>query len=352
MSTLQVFSNIPNPYNGCLYRELVASGREVEVVYRAVPRSEGRPWDIRLARFERIETRLLPNLRLVRQASRRGPVVVSGGYRTIVEVGRLVALLGRAHSSWYWGERLRPVSAPLELVRRALFATVDEILAIGSWAVPSYREVVASGTRVHVFPYTTTRHRPVRTALASRPTVGYVGSLIRRKGLDRVLEGLAVLSAPDRPDLEVIGSGPEAQPLAAVADRLGLSVAWLGEHDQQAIDERRLRWWAQVVPSRYDGWGVVVPEALTAGVPVLATDTTGAALDLVRQGANGTIIASDDQWPHTLAAYCDAGRAREEGLVARDIGIATSAEAAAPWLLETLGAGHERDFIQDAWSQL
>src|ERR1700751_4608744 len=44
------------------------------------------------------------------------------------------------------------------------------------------------------------------------------------------------------------------------------------------------------VPSRYDGWGLVVPEGLAAGLPVIATDRMGAALEFVESGRNGWLI--------------------------------------------------------------
>ena len=44
------------------------------------------------------------------------------------------------------------------------------------------------------------------------------------------------------------------------------------------------------VPSRYDGWGLVVPEGLASGLPVIATDRMGAALEFVRDGRNGWLI--------------------------------------------------------------
>ena len=42
-----------------------------------------------------------------------------------------------------------------------------------------------------------------------------------------------------------------------------------------------------VLPSRYDGWGVVVNQALGAGLPIIASDQVGAARDLVRENENG-----------------------------------------------------------------
>ncbi len=44
------------------------------------------------------------------------------------------------------------------------------------------------------------------------------------------------------------------------------------------------------VPSRYDGWGLVVPEGLASGLPVIATDRMGAALEFVETGRNGWLI--------------------------------------------------------------
>src|SRR2546426_2500281 len=38
-----------------------------------------------------------------------------------------------------------------------------------------------------------------------------------------------------------------------------------------------------VMPSRYDGWGLVIPEAMASGVPVLGSTEAGATLDLVRE---------------------------------------------------------------------
>jgi glycosyltransferase involved in cell wall biosynthesis len=50
-------------------------------------------------------------------------------------------------------------------------------------------------------------------------------------------------------------------------------------------------------PSRHDGWALVVPEALAAGLPVIATDRMGAALDLIEPGRNGWRIEAGQLEP-------------------------------------------------------
>jgi len=47
-----------------------------------------------------------------------------------------------------------------------------------------------------------------------------------------------------------------------------------------------------VLPSRYDGWGVVVNEAILAGVPVLCSDRVGAGA-FVRRWDCGTTCAAE-----------------------------------------------------------
>jgi glycosyltransferase involved in cell wall biosynthesis len=48
------------------------------------------------------------------------------------------------------------------------------------------------------------------------------------------------------------------------------------------------------VPSRHDGWGLVVPEGLAAGLPTISTDRTGAALDLIKPRHNGWLVRAGD----------------------------------------------------------
>jgi len=45
-----------------------------------------------------------------------------------------------------------------------------------------------------------------------------------------------------------------------------------------------------VLPSRHDGWGVVVNQALGAGLPLLCSDAVGAAHDLIEPEVNGLIF--------------------------------------------------------------
>jgi glycosyltransferase involved in cell wall biosynthesis len=79
---------------------------------------------------------------------------------------------------------------------------------------------------------------------------------------------------------------------------------------------------AFILPSRHEGWGVVVNQALGAGLPVLCSDAVGAGFDLVEEGVNGLRFRADDvdaletamrrilDSPETMARWGEASRAK------------------------------------------
>src|SRR2546428_833907 len=71
------------------------------------------------------------------------------------------------------------------------------------------------------------------------------------------------------------------------------------------------------MPSRYDGWGLVIPEAMASGLPVIGSMDAGATLDLVREDKTGWRVRSGD--PHQLAVIMKraAGLPRERLLEMR-----------------------------------
>lgn len=97
----------------------------------------------------------------------------------------------------------------------------------------------------------------------------------------------------------VAGDGPEAGHLVALAAELGVGwrVALLGHRtDIGALLDLAD---AVVVPSRSEGLSVFLIEALTAGCPVVASNTGGLA-ELVTDGENGLLVPAGD--PLALAA--------------------------------------------------
>ena len=49
------------------------------------------------------------------------------------------------------------------------------------------------------------------------------------------------------------------------------------------------------MPSTMEAWGLVINEAMAAGLPVVTTRMAGAGPDLVKSGLNGYVVADGDE---------------------------------------------------------
>src|SRR5262249_8090015 len=125
-----------------------------------------------------------------------------------------------------------------------------------------------------------------------RNYVLYCGRLVRVKRVDLVIAAFVAI-ASERPDwdLLIVGDGPLRQQLQQqVPEALRHRVHWTGfSGDQREVAALQRGARVLVIPSDFEPWGVVVNEALAAGLAVVASDAVGAAAELVRDGVNGRV---------------------------------------------------------------
>jgi glycosyltransferase involved in cell wall biosynthesis len=160
---------------------------------------------------------------------------------------------------------------------------------------------------------------------------GYFGRLAAEKGVDTLVEAVgAVRASGVDVRLLVAGEGYERAALEARAHELGCesAVRFAGYR----TDARALMKAVDIVvhPPRFEGFGLVVVEAMQAGRPVIATDVAGGIPELVRDGETGVLVPADDVPalasalgrlacdPGLRAALGAAGRSRYESEFAAD----------------------------------
>jgi glycogen synthase len=126
-----------------------------------------------------------------------------------------------------------------------------------------------------------------------------------QKGLDVLLQALAIL-ARRRPELrlKVAGRGKDGERLLEVARGLGIRehveyLGAVGEAERAALFSGAR---ALLMPSRFEGFGMVAAEAMAAGVPVIASDADSLP-DVVDPPAGGVIVPRGD--PAALADAAD-----------------------------------------------
>lgn len=100
--------------------------------------------------------------------------------------------------------------------------------------------------------------------------------------------------SPEPWPLTIMGSGPMADLISSVegVENLG----FVQPKDQPA---QLLRAGAFVLASRFDPWPLVIVEACAAGLPVLASNACGSAVELVRSHFNGRMVATEN--PEAMA---------------------------------------------------
>lgn len=126
-----------------------------------------------------------------------------------------------------------------------------------------------------------------------------VGRLEKQKGLDVAIAAMRLIvdKAPGV-QLAIAGSGSLRGELDAQIERLGLggSVTLLGRYGD--VDELMRNSDAFVHTARWEGFGLVLLEAMRAGLPVVAT-RVGAIPEVVEDGVTGHLVPPDD--PRSLA---------------------------------------------------
>lgn len=122
-----------------------------------------------------------------------------------------------------------------------------------------------------------------------------VGRLVRQKGFDLLLESFARI-APAVPGwtLTIWGEGPDRAALERQRDALGLRdiVRFPG------VTERPGEWVAGadifILSSRYEGWGIVLLEAMAAGIPCVSFDCQWGPREMIEDGSDGLIVPPED----------------------------------------------------------
>lgn len=141
----------------------------------------------------------------------------------------------------------------------------------------------------------------------------FCGRLVALKRPDLALAAFLAL-APERPDwdLVIVGDGElrsslEAQVPAELKNRV-LFTGFLA--DQAAVSAIYRLCDTLVHPSEIEPWGLIINEAVAAGLAVVSTTSCGAAVELVQEGRNGFLVPPGQIEPLTRAMRTISGTDR------------------------------------------
>jgi glycosyltransferase involved in cell wall biosynthesis len=127
-------------------------------------------------------------------------------------------------------------------------------------------------------------------------TVLAAGHLIRRKGFDLLLQAWGGIAPGIRRDwrLRLVGSGKEEDALKDLAANLGIAdtIDFVGRKEEMAEEYRGAGLF--VLSSRAEGLPMVLLEAMSFGIPVVAFDCKTGPAEIVIHGRTGLLAPPED----------------------------------------------------------
>ncbi len=175
----------------------------------------------------------------------------------------------------------------------------DAILAMGKLGTSFYKAAGFPESKLFEFAYFVEQSKneqlSLNTYTQSEPfRLLYVGQLIPRKGIDILFRALGLCSDVQW-QLDIVGDGPQRASLHLLAQKLDIAEKVTFHGNQPNAEAVRFMRAADllVLPSRWDGWGAVVNEALMVGTPVICSDKCGAA-SLLREPLLGVTFGAED----------------------------------------------------------
>lgn len=243
-------------------------------------------------------------------------------------IARLLRRRGDAFA--FLGEPPQPRTGWRGAVQTALMKPVisraSGIIGTGRESARRYQSLSQSKVPVTSVPYCVDFSAQLQgtplTPPAAHEPYRFVASsqLIHRKGIDVLLQACQLLPEGGW-TLDIYGDGPLKSVLqeqsAGMSDRITFHGLLPYDQRQQVFAGKH----CFVFSTRWDGWGMVLPEALAMGLPVVTTDQAMSAHDFITDGENGQIVPAAD--PERLAsamrqAMDSRQQLRQQSIAARD----------------------------------
>lgn len=312
MHRIAVVTNIPAPYRVDLFYYLQTHMQEQEIFVIYTSRNEdNRAWDIpeeKLLNTQILESGILKvktklDTRYIHLPANVGKalnqlmpdVVVASEYNPAALQALFWAKChGRKFVHWTDGtlHSERNIGAVQRLSRKVICSGADACIASSTKAKEKLLAWGVAEEKIFISLLTVdiSRFRKVERAPAPGRIL-YVGSMIPRKGLDLLVDALSHVDCDF--ELRIVGNGTPEQiaQLKAAAEEKGVldKLAFCGFLQGDALAEEYRKARVFVLPTREDCFGLVLLEAMCAGVPIVASKYADGAYDTVIEGVNGYI---------------------------------------------------------------
>lgn len=307
MKKVVIITNIMSPYRVDLFNYLENTKRfDITIIYSS--ESEGREWNIDNLnhKYEILKSKTLkirkkldykyihiPKDILKRLEFINPDIVVGGEYNATVVLSYLWCKIKRKKYI-SWSDGTLNSERNINYLQRKL------------------RHIICRGSNALISSSTRTKEAQIKYGAKSKIFISYltidihkymicknewnndniicVGSLIERKGVDLLFN--AIKNVRHHYVINIVGSGDELNRLKNIAKDLNIdsNIKFLGFKQRDELIELYKNSCLFVLPTREDCFGLVINEAMCAGLPIITSKYADGAYDLVDDGKGGYII--------------------------------------------------------------
>ena len=232
-------------------------------------------------------------------------IVVSSDLHTLETIASFFIVKIRNKKFIPWVETFEWPRAPrsklLQPFVKLIARRSDAIMVVGTKAKGYMMSLGANGDKIFITPYTSLDYPIKKFDLKiprNKQVVLYLSRIVRYKGLDYLIKAFSKLENEKKDVFLIIaGNGPFKHEIKNLISELKMR-NYLFIDRRISNDEKGYLYFKSdvfVLPSTFqdydaDCWGLVLNEAMSYGKPVISTDATGSAQDLIKQGINGYMV--------------------------------------------------------------
>lgn len=268
-------------------------------------------------------------------------IVVIAGVYTMMATQIAIHVCKRNSIPWiYWSEAVKfgPKFWIEEILRSALrkpLLSAEVIMAMGRLGVESFVKLGMPREKIKESAY----YHKIDKYVGNRSYLGQtkyaiIGQMIPRKNVSFAID--AFCRAGVKGELHVFGTGPLENSLKQRATE---KIIFRGFVQPNTLPSILADMDVLIFPTLYDGWGMVITEAMASGVVVLSSPHAGAA-QLLDHGVNGFVIGLEnmEEWARIIRRLQCRNTLRDLSLAAINTSLHIDVETGVKSMQEVFNA--------------
>ena len=325
MIKILYFGTVPSPYQNSFWDEC-RKYAEVDSLYLS-SNEPGHQWAavnegfISVLDYEKSKIKAF--FKLIRHLSRMNPdVVLIGGYKIRFFSIIVLWFLIRRKDIFLWLERPLPSGKIKNILRNSYLRItsffIKGVLVIGNDAYKCYCSIFKV---IFNLPYSFKLDSYKLSKKRSNQDMKFLfmGQYIHRKGIIELIKSFRTISE-ENVYLSLAGGGElneEVNSLISESNNIK-NYGYLGYNDapEFLVDHDVF-----ILPSKHDGWAVVIAEAMASGLFVLGTSSTSACNEYLEDTKNGLFITTEIENMSEKMTWCinNPKKVREGGILNKSI---------------------------------